>query len=227
MALSPEEIKKRRAKIESRICKIMTSMDPSGDNTERYRKFFASLNDKQFAEYMENLRTRKDAVNIVMPNMVKRLDMHSLIKAAEQIGLKVSHRLWMTDKTSGRKYLTNQKYMVLTLPIRRAQQEWDKKLSVPNRDRKVDALTGQVIAEDRACALSSPEIQSLGVRGLTMTLRELIKTRGGDVQAWGDLNRQLMENGEATLSSLNPRTRVRSADIAHVLLEGMMIENNL
>ena len=164
---------------------------------------------------------------ITMPNMKKTLKIVDLLKAAEKVGLKTSQRLWMPDRTSGKKFLTNQKYLILTLPIRRAQQEWDKKLSVPSRDRKVDALTGQVIAEDKGWSFSDPEIQSLNVRGLHNVMSELVRVRGGDVHAYGDFNRQLQENGSAQLSTLDPSTRARSATIAKVLLQSMMLDNNL
>lgn len=226
---TPADFKKRRKRIEDRIISVMDTLDRTGDNGRRYAKMFREMDDKAFAQYMQYMKDRKVAVNIIMPNMTpgKNLQIPNLLQAAKDVGLKTSHRLWLYDRTTGRKYLTNEKYLVLDLPIRRAQQEWDKKLSVPDRDRKIDALTGQVTGDDRACALSAPEIQSLGVRGLHQTMTELVKVRGGDVNAYGDFNRQLMENGEATLSSLDPRTRARSATMAKVLLESMLISNNL
>lgn len=219
--------KAKRAKIEARVLQIMTDLDPAGDNTKRWKAFFASMNDSKFAEFMEMLRTKKYQLNIVMPNMKKTIKIPDLIKAAKDLGLKLAHRLWLTDKITGRKYLTNEEHLVLNLPVRRAQQEWDKKLSVPSRDKTIDSLTGQVMGDDKACSLSAPEIQSLGVRGLKNTMIELIRVRGGDVTAYGDFKRQQQETGRATLQSLSPNTRVRSADIAKVLLRGMMLESNI
>ena len=113
------------------------------------------------------------------------------------------------------------------LSIRRAQQEWDKKLSVPSRDKSVDLLTGQVVGDDRNCALAVDEIRSLGAKGLTNTLIELAKVRGGDVSTYGDFKRQMQENGSVKLASLDPSTRVRSADMAKILFRGMMLDCNL
>jgi hypothetical protein len=81
--------------------------------------------------------------------------------------------------------------------------------------------------DDRACHLSTPEIQALATRGLDATLSELVKVRGGDVMAYGDFKRQLEESGEANISSLDPRTRARSGILAKVLLQSMLIDNNL
>lgn len=226
--VSPNERKARRAAIEKMIYATVQKMDPSGDNTRRWQNIFASMNDKQFGEFIEHLRNKECQLNIVMPNMKKVPKIHDLVDAANFVGLQLAHRIWLPDRTRpGKKFLTNEKYLVLEIPVRRAQQEWDKKLQVPSRDSHVDALTGQVILDDRACHLSTPEIQALSTRGLEKTLQEFVKVRGGDVIAYGDFKRQLEESGEAKCSSLDPRTRARSGVLAHVLLQSMMIDNNL
>lgn len=225
---------KRRAMIEKMIYDTINVMDPpadgkgDGDNTKRWKALLSNMSDKEFEKFIDHLRNKRCQLNIVMPNMKKTPKIPNLLQAAKMVGLKTSHRLWLPDRTRpGKKFLTNEKYLVLEIPIRRAQQEWDKKLQVPSRDSHVDALTGQVIMDDKACHLSTPEIQSLSTRGLNATLAELIRVRGGDVVAYGDFNRQLQEAGEAKLGSLDPRTRARSGVISHVLLESMMFENNL
>lgn len=226
-SLEANNPKQKRTKIEAYVLKVMSLLDPAGDNTKRWKEFFASLDDRKFAEFMELLRKKDYQINLVMPNMKKPLKMSDIINAAAAIDLKLAHRLWLTDKVSGRKYLTNERYLVLTLPIRRAQQEWDKKLSVPSRDKTIDSLTGQVVGDDKGASLSNIEIQSLGVRGLKQTMLELVRVRGGDVTAYGDFKRQLQESGHAEMQLLNPNTRVRSADIAKMLLRGMMIDSNI
>lgn len=221
-------MKQKRATIEKMIYDTVQLMDPSGDNTKRWQNILSKMTDAQFATFMENLKSKKCQLNIVMPNMKKVPKINNLLAAAKKVGLELAHRLWLPDRTRpGKKYLTNEKYLVLELPIRRAQQEWDKKLQVPSRDSHVDALTGQVILDDKACHLSTPEIQALATRGLDATLREFVKVRGGDVMAYGDFKRQLEESGEAKLDSLDPRTRARSGILAKVLLQSMMIDNNL
>lgn len=222
-----KDSKKKRAKIEEYIVGRMKTLDPSGDNAKRYQEMFKGMSDSAFSEYMENIRSGKEQINLIMPNMTKHMNIRDLLKAAKEVGVKLGHRLWLTDRVSGRKYLTNEEYLVLTLPVRRAQQEWDKKLSVPERDKTIDSMTGQVMRGDDACSLSAPEIQSLGARGLSATLTELIKVRGGDVSAYGDFKRQMQENGQSQLNVLDPRTRVRSAEIGKVWLRGMMLDSNL
>ncbi len=219
--------KDKRKRITEYIVKVMNTLDPSGDNGKRYTTFLGKMSDNEFITFMDYLSKKKTAINIVMPNMKKTLRIPDIIKALHVVDLNVYHKLWLQDRTTGRKYLTNEKYLVLQLPIRRAQQEVDKKLSVPSRDQKIDALTGQVTGPDKACALSSPEIQSLNTRGLEATLNELVRVRGGDINAYGDFKRQLEETGGAELNTLDPRTRTRASVIAGVYLTAMLFDNNL
>ena len=221
------DVGKVRAKIEARICKVLDIMDPSGDNSKRMKAMFAGMNNAGFAKFMEYVKNGEYQLNLVMPNVSKPVKIENFLAAAKEVGLNLQQRIWMTDEVTGKKYLTNEPYLILTLPIRRTQQEWDKKLSVPSRDKKVDHLTGQVTGEDDAAALSAPEIQALGTRGLDKVLMELVRVRGGDVTAYGDFKRQQQETGQASIDTLNPNTRARSADIARVLMYGMMLDSNL
>lgn len=224
MAFNPKKV---RAQIEARIYKVLDLLDPSGDNSKRMKQMFDKMNDVRFARFMDTVKAGDYQLNLVMPNVTKPVKIQNLIKAAKEVNINLQQRLWMTDRVTGKKYLTNEAYLILQLPIRRTQQEWDKKISVPSRDRKIDHLTGQVMGDDDAVALSAPEIQSLGARGLEKSILELIKVRGGDTTAYGDFKRQQQETGQVSLGLLSPNTRVRSADIARVLLTGMMLDNNL
>lgn len=225
--MTPEQQKAAIA-IKDRILKTVKLLDPAGDNEARWKGFFDSLDDKGFERFMNLLKRGEVALNIIMPNMQKVIKITDTLKAAAYVGLKTSHRLWMPDLTRpGKKYLTPEKYLVLELPIRRAQQAVDKKMSVPSRDRHTDALTGQVISDDKSCSISAPEIQALHVRGLHNTLTELVRVRGGDVNAYGDYNRQLQENGSASLATIDNSTRARSAVMTRILLQSMGIDNNM
>ena len=101
------------------------------------------------------------------------------------------------------------------------------KLSVAENDKKLDALTGQVTANDKASSLSYPEAQLMYARGLNKSLIEFMKVRGGDIHAFATFKQQLEESGEATLGSLDPNTIPRSAVIMSAVLKSMYFDNNL
>ena len=159
--------------------------------------------------------------------MIVNLRNENLLKAADAVGAKLFHRIWMEDHNTGRKFLTDNEYLVLPLPIRRQQQFLDEKMSVPEDDKHIDGMTGQVTGDSKSTQITNPEINILAFRGLDTTLEEMVNVRGGNMVAYGEFRKQAEETGEVHMSELDPTTRSRTAVIAQVLLNAMHIENNI
>ena len=87
-------------------------------------------------------------------------------------------------------------------------------------------LSGQVVKPDQAGTISQIEVQTLFSRGLTKTIRELIKFRGGDVVAFGEFKRELEEQGSSSID-VETGSVARSAVTMDVLFSGMHLESNI
>lgn len=216
----------KRKKVQDHILKHVSVIDPSGFNSQRYKKLFDSLNDKDFDLFMQHLRDKKMSLPLFVPNMQVVMKMENIIKCAKMLGLELFERLRITDSVTGKTYLTPHKYMIVRLPVRRARQFLLHKLSVPDGDKRIDTFTGQVVKPDRASAMSQVETQLLYARGLKKTLVELIKVRGGDINAYMGMKQQLEETGQGSLNNLETGTMARSTKILSVLLMSMHIDNN-
>lgn len=225
-ALSPD-VKKKKQLIIDYICSVCDIMDPSKLNSKRYHRLLDSMSDKEFDQWMQYVKEGKWKIHIVAPNLVVTLKNENSLKAADKVKCKLFHRLWMTDDSTGRQYLTDNEYLVLNLPVRRQQQFLDEKMSVPDNDKQIDGLTGQVTGDSKSSAVTNPEIQILAARGLDATLEEFVNVRGGNIAAYSDFKRQAEETGEIKLNSLDQNTRSRVAVVGQVLLRSMMIENNI
>lgn len=224
---TPSKIAQKKKKILDFICKLCDTMEPSGLNSKRYRQIIGNMNDKEFDQFMNYMKEGKWQLHLVAPNMVVNLQNEDLLKACDLIGLNLFHKVWMYDKVTGRKYLTDNEYMFVKLPIRRQQQFLDEKISVPDNDRTIDGLTGQVTGDSRSCAITNPEIQILAARGLDNTLREMVNVRGGNIHGYNEFRRMLEENGEADLDTIDPNSKTRVSVVGKVLLQSMMIDTNL
>lgn len=224
---TPSKIAQKKKKILDFICKLCDTMEPSGLNSKRYRQIIGQMNDKEFDQFMNYMKEGKWQLHIVAPNMIVNLQNEDLLKACDLIGLKLFHKVWMYDKVTGRKYLTDNEYMFVKLPVRRQQQFLDEKISVPDNDRSIDGLTGQVTGDSRSCAITNPEIHILAARGLDKTLQELVNVRGGNVHGYNEFRRMLEETGEADLDALDPNSKTRVSVVGKVLLQSMMIDTNL
>lgn len=219
-------IKEKKDKILKYITKHMDVLDPSGDNTKRYKKMIDSMSDTQFKEFIQNIRDGKFQLHLIMPNMTHNVEMNNLLKVADDIKLKLFHKLWLTDTTTGQTFLTKHEYPVIQVFIRRQSQFLDEKISLPDDDSVTDLLTGQVTNDDRSSSFTQPEIQALYTKDLTKTLVEVLKIRGGDIKSYGEFKRQLEETGMASLNNIDPNSKTRSVVIAGVLLKGCHLDSN-
>ena len=224
---TPSKIAQKKKKILDYICKLCDTMEPSGLNSKRYRQIIGQMNDKEFDQFMNYMKEGKWQLHLVAPNMIVNLQNEDLLKACDLIGLDLFQRVWMYDRATGRKYLTDNKYMFVKLPIRRQQQFLDEKISVPDNDRTIDGLTGQVTGDSRSCSITNPEIQILAARGLDKTMQELVNIRGGNIHGYSEFRRMLEENGEADLDMIDPNSRTRASVVGGKLLQSMMLDTNL
>lgn len=215
----------KRKKAQDFILKHISAVDPSGKNTERYKKKFAAMSDKEFDDYMWALREKNEVIYFYAANMVDTIKIPDLIAAAKGLGIKLFERIRMWDEPTQSYYLTPHEYFIIKIPVRRMSQFVDHKLSVGEGDKKIDLLSGQVVKPDKGNSLSQVEIQALYARGLEHTIKEMIKFRGGDVVAFAEYKRELEETGTTTIDK-ETGSVVRSAVILDVLMSGMHIESN-
>lgn len=218
----------KRKKIQDYVLKAMKLLDPrTNTNYEYWKNKFDSMSDKDFDNFMHNLRDGKENIHMYVPPFKVKLQNRELVNAAHALGVKLMHRLWMTDNHTGIKYLTPEEYMVLQLPVRRQQQFLDEKLSVPDNDKTIDGLTGQVAGDSKSCSITNPEIQIFHARNLDSTLFELANVRGGNIGNYAEFKRSLEETGEVSLNQLDPMNRTRVAVIGQVLMTAMHLDVNL
>ena len=217
----------KRKKVEDLIYSIMDKLDPSGFNTQRRKEEFSKMSDKEFHHYMELLRDNKTKIPIEAPNMKVVLKQRNLIKAAESLGIELFERVKIWDPSTQRYYLTPFKYMIVELPIRRVKQYLMSKISVPESDKVVNPLSGQVTKPDKGSAISNVEAQTYDSKNLLKNLDELWTVRGGNLEAYGAFKASLENTGSCRLSELDFTTGVRSVVMGQVLLESMHLENNL
>lgn len=203
---------------------------PGSENKKILADMFKRMSDQEFAEWIDNLESGKEYVNLFAPNLAKvTLSIERNYKVAEALGFELFQQLRLTDQSTGQVYLTPNKHLIGMLPLRRQVQMLAKKRSIPGSSHVVDERSGQASGDSKGSRLSGPEIQVNVSKGLNQSVLELVKFRGGDAEAYNQMNRQIMETGEASLSSImaeNP-SNVKSNKTLSVYLSAMMLRNNL
>ena len=217
----------KRKETEDFIYKTLDIIDPTGFNSRRRRYQYGKMSDAEFDTYMHQLRDQGGKIPIETPNMIVALKQADLMRAAEFLKVELFERIKIWDSATQRYYLTPHPYLIVELPIRRVKQYLMDKISVPDSDRAINPLSGQVTKPDKGSAISMTEAQTYDSKGLHRNLDELLTVRGGNVEAYAAFKAALENGGSARLSELDYSSGVRGVVIGQALLESMHLSNNL
>lgn len=219
-----------RKEAEAYILKYIDAILPDGKNKAIYQEKFKQLDDAAFAKWMEQLANGEDVLNLVAPNgNPVKLDVKRNLDIAKEIGHEFFQRYWTRLPDGSGWYLSNEKYLVIEIPVRRQAQLLVKKISFAEHNRSVDDLTGQASGKSsKSSKVSYPEIQMLAAMGLEKTLSELIKYRGGDEKGMAAMDASISRTGGVSLKAIEPYAgTVRASQTLSAYLTGMHLSNNL
>lgn len=218
-----------RKAFEKIILDLVEKILPGSDNPKMLRTWFDSMDDEQFEAMVEKLEAKKARIPIVVPNLGKhKLDLKRNFAIAREMGHDFYQRLWITPDDGGPKYLSNKKYMVIDLPIRRQAQLQEKKISIPEDSKSIDELTGQPTGKSKGSRLSYPETQILAALNLENTLVEMLKFRGGDIKGFNAMTTSISRTGGVSQKAIEPYAGgVKSTDTLRIMLTCMHLQNTL
>ena len=198
-------------------------------NVELYKELFKSMSDKDFEQFMLDLRDEKRTLSVTIPNdnsekTEYKVDIKNNIKLAKELGFEMFQKLVVgaTEEIPG--HITPNKHMIIKLPVRRVAQLVTKKISIPSDNLHIDSSSGQVTGVSKGSKLTNPELQILVGLGLGASIRELMKVRGGDLGAGAAMSGMLIKHGSVSQQNIEPyATDVVSKDTLRAYLNGMHI----
>jgi hypothetical protein len=211
------------------IAKYLDKILPNGGNGELIKKQLDGLSDKAFDEYMKLLESGEEIVPLVAPILSdNRINVENNIKVGEELGHDFFQRIWWYDESIENTYLSNEKYLVIDLPMRRQIQLLTKKMSIAEDNKHVDELSGQPSGVSDISKISFPEMQCMHAQGLDRTIEELMKYRGGDEKGFNAMNKSIINRGGVSLDAIAPYAgRVKSTETVSSYLKAMHLDNNL
>lgn len=218
-----------RKAAESFVLQLINEILPDGTNRKLYVDFFASLNDRQFAEWIGKLKAKTEPLRIRIPNGNPiTLSVERNVNLAIKYNVALFKHCYLTDPSTKVTFKTPKKYLVGPLVFRRLAQTWVNKMSYAKNNLHVDQLTDQPTGVSRSTGISLPEGQMIHAQGLSNTLVELLKTRGGDRKQYNAANRLLFREGRVTQRTLNSvPSKVKSTETLSVFLKAQHLDNNL
>jgi hypothetical protein len=190
-----------RKDTEEYILKYIDKIAPNGVNKQLYVDLFKSMNNSQFDKFMNDLRIGNINLSVIAPNGGDvKLSVDNNIKIAKELGYEFFQHI---DVGGEFPYRTPNTYMVYRLPIRRAAQLLTKKISIPTDSKSIDLTTGQVTGKSKSSKITMPEIQILAGLGLSDSIKELMKVRGGNLTQMNAANKLLMTQGSVSQKVLD------------------------
>lgn len=220
----------KRKKIEEWVYKVIGMLDPSGINVKIYKeKVFGPMSDKDFHQYIQDLKSGKRHSVIYAPNNGPvKLNFERNIEIGEKIGLNFFEKIWLQGRDDLPDQLTPIVYFVVPIRVRRQAQLVTKGISVPKNMRTINVLTGQPTGESQSAKISLPELQLCASANMLKSMEELMKWRGGDVRGGAALHGMLVRHGRASLSALKPfASGVESTNYINALFTAAHIGTNL
>lgn len=203
---------------------------PGSDNVKIYEELFARMSDVEFEEWISKLESGQEIMALFAPNLQEYgLNMKTIYSVADALEYDLFQHLILTDQQTGQVYKTANKHLVGIVPIRRQVQMLVKKASIPSSNHVIDQRTGQPTGDSKGARLSAPELQVNASKGLHDMIREMIKCRGGDEQAYLAMNRSILETGQASINSIISEfdSTVKSNKTLSVFLKAQHLNNNL
>lgn len=218
--------------------KYLSQIDPGNPSVAIIEQSLRSMSKSQFESYIEMLRNGvsekpdldkpRELLPIVLRDgRTSKITIKGNFALAEKWGHNFFEKVWMVDQASGVRYLTNQPYAIMFLPVVRQAQTLEKKIAVADGTTRLDSRTGQISDTAKGASLSSPELQTLLSQGRVAVASELMKFRGGDDKAYRKMAKDLTDTGTFYQASYNDPTRAKSADVTSIYLKAMHLDNDL
>lgn len=222
-------MKTNRAAAQAKIIQRMKEWDPSGINAKQYEDVFTKMSDSEFDVFMQKMISGENPLSGTVPNFSNvKAGVQNNIKLAASMGYEMYKRIWVEDPITGKRFLTPLKHLVYEVNVCRQTQTLDHKISVAKDNTHVDERTGQPTGDSRSAQCSGPELMMLKSRGLTSSITEMMKFRGGDNTSMRHLDTSIIRTGTGSMNAI-PGARERmpkSVQTMSAILAGMMFENN-
>lgn len=183
----------------------------------------------ELVTYFLDIANKRTYIPFSAPNFsANNIDIENNFKIAKEFGVEFEEHVVMKDRSSDITYCTNEKYMIIDIPVRRQVQTGESSISVPGTKVTTDDLTNQPVGDANKSRITTPEISGMSARDMKATLHEFLSVRGGNLKAMNALDRDIIESGHGSLEAvLADGSRAKITDSLSTILTSMHIENNL
>lgn len=193
-----------RKAAEKIILEYIEKITKCKDTIKLYTDMFSKMTNKDFDDFMRDLREKKTVLQVFVPNGKKtHISLENNMKIAEELGKSFFQHLIYEGTSDTPAYKSRVPYLVIKLPIYRVSQLLKKKISYSEDNKTIDNRTGQVTGKSMSATLTNPEISMLSAYGFDNLLTEMVKYRGGDQGGRDAMNKIMYSKGMPSLADVS------------------------
>jgi hypothetical protein len=208
-----------RKEIEKLIYDVFDAIDPSGNNTAKYRGMYEPMSDAQFEKHMKSFLSSDDENFILdIVEFEHDLNFNQCEAAAKVLNIPLAEYVFMPHLTmdKSRVVVSKEKCLVGWMNVKRPQQLLHKKNGLAMSDEKISPITGQVVGEDKGARDSDIEAAMLVSLGAEKILQELHGPRADDIVMKRQMTQDITTKGYVLLDELENdvtnKTSLRALD---------------
>lgn len=219
-----------RKDLEAELYDFLDDCDPSGRNTERLKKLFVSMDDKQFYRYMNDF-LNDDMKNIQVGYLPydNPVSLEFANKLAKKYNIPIYEIVYKPYLTGDTKNPPASIYpvMVVDVPIKRLKQMVMTKSHATVSAAKRDSKSGQVTGHDKVGRVTDVEAYSLVVQEMYACAQESFGPMSDDEAAFRKMQIAIQRDGEVSLKDLpsDPTDKVAMNTIEYYMLGSGVCSN--
>lgn len=206
--------KAARQKAEEKIYKLMDELEGSTDgfNSTTYKTYFASLSDKEFAEFMNRLANEEWFnlfFEIKMNDKKKTPDMKRIKKVMDKYKIPMDEYCVYPYKSLDKESppVSATPVPVFYETVRPLQQLLDKKQAYSSDRDHVNTISGQVVGASKSSTVSNMQSIALTTSNQLDVVKELLGPRADDSVSKEKMLQQIANEGKFDINSISVRTK--------------------
>ena len=203
-----KDLVERRKEMCNIIYRFFNALDPTKENTKKYKAMFEPMTDQKFKSFFtEFFNNPKHYLILDMVDYERDLQVEYIEAAAKVIDVPLFEYVTMPHLTMDKEnpIITKHKVPVGYIHLKRPQQTVMKKNGLSVEADQRSAFTGQVTGGDKNGRESDLENCMLTSLGMKYTLKELNGPRADDLVMKKEMLDQINRNGYTELSGLTDK----------------------
>lgn len=198
--------KTTRKAMEDLVYSVFSKLDPTGENTKKFKNLYSKMNDKEFENYVLDMLNNHRMFHVLDVSAFHyEPTMDNADAAAKVLGIGLYEYVAFPHMSEdpNHPFITPRPVPVGYEHIKRLQQMKRKKNSTTTRIDERDMKTNQVTGHDKAARTSDMENYAMAAYGANEAMREFMSFRADDNVMKSEAYAKIYKDGYVDMNELH------------------------